>query len=115
METFNIDAKDRSVGNVAGEVASILRGKRSVSYTPHKIADVKVTVTNVTGIKITGKKMIQKKFTRYTGYPGGLIHRSMKDVIAKKGHKEVLIEAVKGMLPRNRHKSELMKKLTIKD
>lgn len=115
MEKFSIDAKDRSVGNVASEVASILRGKKSASYAPHIIADVKVEVTNVTGIRITGKKMVQKKFTRYTGYPGGLIQKSMKDVIAKKGHKEVLIEAVKGMLPRNRHKSELMKKLTIKD
>ncbi len=115
METFNIDAKGRSVGNVASEVAKILRGKTSPAYTPHKIANVKVVVTNASGVKISGNKMTQKHFTRYTGYPGGLIHSSMKNIVAKKGYSQILKDAIKGMLPANRHKSELMKKLTVSE
>lgn len=109
-----IDAKGKILGRIAAEIASILRGKNSVSFQPNKAPAVKVIVENIGEMKVTGKKMEQKKYKSHSGYPGSLKERKMSDVTAKKGMGHILAEAVEGMLPPNRLRKQMMKNLIIK-
>lgn len=108
-----IDATNQSLGRLASEVASILRGKTSPGFQPHILSREKVLVENVQKIKLTGEKMEQKKYYHYSGYPGGLKERKIKDVF-RKNPNEVLRRAVWGMLPKNRLRKEMIKNLEIK-
>ena len=113
-KTYTIDAKGRSLGRVASEVAAILRGKNSASFQPNKMPENKVVIENINEIKLTGKKMEQKVYKSHSGYPGSLKKTKVKRVIEKKGMKHVFEEAVTGMLPDNRLRKEMLKNLTIK-
>lgn len=107
---IKIDATNQSLGRLASKVASILRGKTSPSFQPHILSSEKVLVENVQKVKLTGKKMEQKKYYHYSGYPGGLKERKVKDVF-QKNPGEVLRRAVWGMLPKNRLRKEMIKNL----
>jgi large subunit ribosomal protein L13 len=111
---YTIDAKNKSLGRVAGEVAVILIGKNLPDYVPNKVANAKVVVENVKEIKITGKKLKQKEYLRYSGYPGGLKKLKMEQVVEKKENKRLFELAVRGMLPKNKLRPLMMKNLTIK-
>ena len=115
MKKHTIDATDKTVGVVASEVASVLRGKDLVSFASNKLPDVSVEIVHASKIKVTGKKMDQKEYKRYSGYPGGLRTRKMSEVIEKKGYKGVFEHAVRGMLPANRLRNEALKRLTVID
>lgn len=108
-----IDATDRAVGRVATEVVVFLRGKNKPDFAPHIDAGEFVTVINVDKVKFTGKKLVQKDYFHHTMYPGGLRRISMKKVF-EKDPAEVLRKAVFGMLPKNRLRDGMMKRLTIK-
>lgn len=108
-----IDATNQSLGRLASRVASILRGKTSPGFQPHILSREKVEVQNVDKIKFTGHKFEQKKYYHYSGYPGGLRERKVKDVF-EKNPKEVLRRAVFGMLPKNRLRKEMIKNLQFK-
>lgn len=113
---YQIDAEGRTVGRVATEAATILRGKNTPAYARNKNPEgVTVTIVNASKARIAATKMIQKKYLHYTGYPGGLKSRSMKDALSKRGHREVFRLAVYGMLPGNKLRAQLMKRLTIVD
>lgn len=110
---YTIDAQGKKLGRVASEAAAILRGKHSVSFTRNELPETAVEVINVSKIAIAAKKSEQTRYSRYSGYPGGLKHVSMKQCIEKRGHGELLRKVILGMLPRNRMRSRLIKRLTV--
>lgn len=105
-----IDATDEVLGRLAAQIAKILRGKNKPSYTPHVDCGDYVVVINADKVKLTGKKMTDKVYTRHTGFPGGQRFATPADFMAKKPT-YVLEKAVKGMLPRTRLGSAVIKNL----
>ncbi len=112
---YTIDATGRSLGRVAQEAAVFLMGKNLVDYERHLIPNVFVNVINVSKIKNTQKKLKQKKYAHYSGYPGGLRYETMEQVISQKGYGEVMKRAVYGMLPTNKLRPLMMKNLIIQE
>lgn len=110
---YTIDAKNKSLGRIASEIAVILQGKKSADYEPRLGGKDKVLVKNVDGIVLTGRKEEQKIYYRHTGYMGHLKQETAKEVIAKKGKKELLRRAVSRMLPKNRLANDRIKRLII--
>lgn len=110
-----IDAKGKSVGRVATEAASVLMGKTSPTFQKHLVADVQVVIENASKAAIAHAKLGEVRIKSYTGYPGGLIERTLAQVIEKKGFGEVFIHAIGRMIPRNRLHKERMKRLVITD
>ncbi len=109
-----IDVKGKKLGRVASEAAILLMGKNSPDFAKNKVVDVKVNIENVSEMDIDAKKLDNKEYQRYSGYPGGRKVRKMKDVIAKKGYAEIFEKAVYGMLPGNKLRAKIMKNLIIK-
>ena len=114
-QTYTIDATDKSLGRLAAEIATILRGKHRPDFVPHLYMGDRVIVENVSKMRITGKKWTDKSYYRYSGYPGGLKEEKMKDVVAKKGYGEILKKAVWNMLPKNKLRQRMIKGLIIKE
>jgi large subunit ribosomal protein L13 len=110
---YTIDATNKKLGRVASEAAKILMGKNTVAYKPNVVADAHVTIINASKADINGKKMKDDTYTRYTGFPGGLYTLEMEKVVAKKGYGELFKIAIKGMLPKNKLQSRMLKNLTI--
>lgn len=115
MKNQTIDATNRALGRVASEAAYVLMGKNEPDYQPNVAGQTIVTVTNVGKIKVTEKKLSQKMYERYSGYPGGLKFLSLKEVVARKGFSEALRLAVYGMLPTNKLRPLRMKRLKISE
>lgn len=113
-EKHTIDATGKVLGRLAVEIAQSLRGKDRADFVPYKDMGCNVVVENVDKIKITGKKLKDKKYIHHTGYPGGFTEITMEKLIAKKGMAEVLRRAVSGMLPKNKLRAKAMKRLKIK-
>jgi len=112
-KTHKIDAENKAVGRIASEIAIILRGKNKPEYEPHiDMGDI-VEVENIKKLKFTGNKMDQKKYYKYSGYPGGLKETKLKDLMAK-SPAEVLKRAVRSMLPATRLRTGMLKRLIIK-
>ncbi len=109
---YVIDAEGQTLGRLASEVASILRGKNKPCYTPNIDTGDFVIVINAEKIVLTGKKLTDKYYYRHSGYPGGLKATQYKDLIATKP--ELVIEkAVKGMLPKGKLGRAQGKKLKV--
>ena len=115
MKNFTIDAADKVLGRVASNAAYILMGKNEPAYQPNVAGQTMVTITNAGKIKVTEKKLSQKMYERYSGYPGGLKFLSLKEVAARKGFSEALRLAVYGMLPANKLRPLRMKRLKISE
>lgn len=109
---YVIDAKDKILGRLASRVATILRGKDKVIYSPHQDTGDEVIVINAAFVKTTGKKMMQKTYKRYSAYPGGLNEETLQ-VMMKKKPEYVIMHAVHGMLPKNKLGAKLLKKLRV--
>lgn len=109
---YLIDAEGKVLGRLASPIAKILRGKHRPTFTPHLDTGDGVIVINAEKIVVTGKKMKQKRYTRYSGYPSGLKEMRLEDLMKKKPT-EVLIHAVRGMLPHNRLGRAMIKKLKV--
>ena len=105
-----IDATDVVLGRLASRVALILRGKDKPYFTPNQDCGDNVVILNADKVKLTGKKLNDKVFVRYTGYPGGQRFATPKDILAKKPT-ELVRMAVKGMLPKTRLGDKLIKNL----
>jgi len=112
-KTHQIDATGKPLGRLATEIAMILRGKNKASFTPHIDGGDFVEVSNCDKIKFTGKKLDQKEYIWHTNYPGGLKRKKVRDVFAARPGK-VLIVAVMGMLPKNKTRDQMIKRLKIK-
>ena len=106
---YVVDATGHTLGRLASEIASILRGKNKPTFTPHIDTGDYVVVVNADKIKVTGKKMNQKVYYNYTGYVGGLKETTLKEKLAKKPE-DVLYLAVKGMLPKGPLGRQMIKK-----
>jgi large subunit ribosomal protein L13 len=113
MTESTIDASGKKLGRLASEIAVLLRGKTKSTFERHILASVKVKITNAGQIEISDRKMEGIEHKRYSGYPGGLKILSGKQVAAVKGKRELLRKAVYGMLPKNSHRTKIMKNLTI--
>ena len=107
-----IDAENAIVGRLAAYISKAIRGKNKTQYTPHMDNGDFVVVTNIEKIKFTGKKNRNKKYYRYTGYPGG-IKTTTPAILIKKKPAEILKLAVKRMLPRGPLAKKQLSKLKI--
>jgi large subunit ribosomal protein L13 len=109
----NIDATDQSIGRMASNIALILRGKNKSEYEPQMDCGDIVKVANIKKVKFTGKKLDQKKYFSYSGYPGGLKTKKMS-VVMVKNPGEVLKKAVRDMLPPVKFRNNMLRRLIIK-
>ena len=109
---YLVDAKNQVLGRLASNVARILRGKHKAIFAPHVDVGDHVVIVNAEKIRVTGKKAQQKRYKRYSGYPGGLKETVYEEMISK--HPERILEhAIRGMLPKNRLGRQMIKKLRI--
>ena len=107
-----VDASGQTLGRLATQIADALRGKRKPQYTPHCDVGDFVIVVNAERIAVTGNKMADKLYYRHSGYPGGLRHRTLEEMLKRKPE-DVIRLAVKGMLPRNRLARQQLRKLKV--
>ncbi len=112
---YNLDATGKKLGRLASEIAILLMGKNKADFTKNEVVDVEITITNASKLDITKKKMKQKEYQQYSGYPGGRKVENMEKVISDKGYAEILRMAVFGMLPGNKLRPLMMKNLKIKE
>ena len=112
-ETHKFDAVDKIGGRLASEIAVLLQGKHKVSYQSHIDGGDFVEVTNVKDMKFSGKKLDQKLYHRNTGYPSGIRTKQLKDMMIN-DPSEVLHKMVYNMLPKNRLRANMIKRLIIK-
>lgn len=107
-----VDAEDMVLGRLASEVAKLLRGKHKPEFTPHVDCGDYVIIINAEKVKLTGKKLTDKVYVRYTGYQGGLRKQTPEDILEK--YPERLVEkAVKGMLPKNKLGRQMFRNLHV--
>jgi large subunit ribosomal protein L13 len=107
-----VDATGQTVGRLATQVASVLRGKHKPDYTPHQAGGDFVIIVNAEKVVFSGNKLDQKVYTRYTGYQGGLKSTTAREMLDK--HPERVLErAVWGMLPKNRLGRKLIRRLKV--
>lgn len=111
-EWYVVDAQGQTLGRLATQVATILRGKHKPIFTPHVDCGDYVVIINAEKIHTTGQKMTQKKYYRHSGYPGGLREIVLKDQLEKFPNR-VLESAVRGMLPKNRLGRKMFRKLKV--
>jgi large subunit ribosomal protein L13 len=109
---YLIDAKDKILGRLATKAAVILRGKHKVVFTPHIDTGDGVIIINASKIQVTGRKMKQKLYRRYSGYPGGLREVPLEKMLSKRPA-TVLRLAVGRMLPQGPLGRDLIKKLKV--
>ena len=107
-----IDLNGKVLGRAATQIADLLRGKHKASFSPHRDNGDFVIIVNAEKVKLTGGKLEKKKYYRHTGYPGGIKTDTAKELLAKHPD-EVLVRAVKGMLPKNFLSKQLLTKLKI--
>ena len=111
-EWWLIDATTLPLGKLAVVIADKLMGKSKVTYTPHIDNGDYVVVVNAKNLKVTGEKMTQKKYYRYSGYPGGLTELQLEEVI-ETDPALAIREAVKGMLPKNKLSADRLARLRV--
>jgi len=109
---FVVDASGRTLGRLATEIALRLRGKHKPIFTPHVDTGDYIVVVNAEKIRVTGNKLKDKIYYRHTGYIGNLKSISLEKQLAKAPEK-VIIQAVKGMLPKNKLGAAMLKKLRV--
>ena len=109
---YVVDAEGKTLGRLATEVATVLKGKHKPTYTPHVDNGDYVIVVNAEKIILTGKKWDKKMYYSHSGYSGGLKSTAAKDVMAKFPTRMVE-KAIKGMLPHTRLGDQIAKKLFV--
>ncbi|MBO4465605.1 MAG: 50S ribosomal protein L13 [Bacteroidales bacterium] len=107
-----IDATDLALGRLSARVALILRGKNKPGFTPNVDCGDNVIVVNAEKVALKGKKMTNRVYTRYTGYPGGQRFTTPREILAKRPA-ELVRRAVKGMLPKTRLGAQQLKNLHV--
>ena len=111
-EWYVVDATGHTLGRLASEIATILRGKNKPTYTPHIDTGDNVIVINAEKIKVTGKKLDQKIYYNHSDYVGGMRETTLREMMAKKPEKVVEL-AVKGMLPKGPLGKSMITKLHV--
>ena len=113
-EWWVVDASTLPLGKLAVVVADKLMGKSKVTYTPHVDNGDYVIVTNAKNLKVTGNKMVDKKYYRHSGYPGGLKELRLEEVV-EKDPSMAIKAAVRGMLPKNKLAADRLARLRVFD
>ena len=109
---YVVDAADQTLGRLATRIATVLRGKHKPTFTPHVDTGDYVIVVNAQKVHLTGRKLDQKMYHSYSGYPGGLRSRSARELLDT--HPERVLEAaVRRMLPKNRLARQVFRKLKV--
>jgi large subunit ribosomal protein L13 len=111
--THTIDASGKTFGRIASAAAKELQGKNSPDYVANKVADVRVYITNAGKTKMSLRRMNETLHETYSGYPGGFKTKTNAKIVEKKGWKGLYELAVYGMLPPNKLRPLMMKRLTI--
>lgn len=114
-KTHTINAAGQRLGRVASEAAHILMGKHTTDFARNTPGEVSIKIENASKLVITEKKRLQKDYTSYTGYPGGLKHESLGHLAERRGYSELLKKAIKGMLPKNRLQTPRMNRVSISE
>jgi len=109
---YLVDANGKTLGRLAAEVASVLRGKNKPQFTPHVDTGDYVIVINAEKVAVTGHKLQDKLYRHHTGYVGGLKSLTLKEMLEKKPT-EVIEHAVRGMLPKGTLGNQMYKKLHV--
>jgi large subunit ribosomal protein L13 len=109
---YVLDAEGKTLGSVAAEAATLLRGKHKPTYTPHVDTGDFVIVVNAEKVELTGKKLQQKEYITHSGYPGGL-KRISYGIMLRTKPERVMEKAVKGMLPKNKLGDQMYRKLKV--
>ena len=109
---YVVDAEGKTLGRLSTEIASVLRGKHKVTFTPHVDGGDFVVVLNAEKIVVTGKKAEQKVYRHHTGWIGNLKEISYKRMLEEKPE-EIITAAVRGMLPKNKLRSPMMTRLKV--
>lgn len=109
---YVVDATGKTLGRLASQVASILRGKHKPTYTPHVDTGDFVIVVNADKVHLTGRKLQNKIYYRHTGYPGGLRTRTAREMLATRPERMIEL-AVWGMLPHNSLGRRQIRKLKV--
>jgi large subunit ribosomal protein L13 len=113
-KTHTIDATGKKLGRVASEAAHLLMEKDSPSFEKHRKLGTRVTVINANKLSVTEKRANEKnRYKRASGYDGNLIIESIADLRAKHGMKEVVKRAIRGMLPNNKLRTDMLKRLIV--
>ncbi|MBB6455140.1 large subunit ribosomal protein L13 [Salirhabdus euzebyi] len=109
---YVVDAEGKTLGRLASEVASILRGKHKPTYTPHVDTGDHVIIVNANKVHLTGKKLSDKMYYRHSNYPGGLKSRTADEM--RTNYPEKMLElTISGMLPKNSLGRKMAKKLHV--
>lgn len=111
-EWYVVDAAGQTLGRLAAQVARVLRGKHKPVYSPSVDTGDYVIVVNAEKIHVTGRKLDQKIYYRYSGYPGGLKEITLRNLLQKRPTR-VIEHAVRGMLPKNRLGRRMFRKLKV--
>ncbi len=111
---YTIDAKNKRLGKLASEIASVLIGKNSVDFAKNTVADVQVIVENADQMDITDKKKDQKYYLNYSGFPGGQKKEFLSHLLMRRGSEEIIKRAVSRMLPKNKLRDRMLLNIEIK-
>ncbi|MBU1040775.1 MAG: 50S ribosomal protein L13 [Desulfovibrionales bacterium GWA2_65_9] len=111
-EWFVVDATEQILGRLATAIAHRIRGKHKPGFAPHMDGGDFIVVVNATKIKVTGDKLNKKMYYKHTLFTGGLKSRNLKQML-EKNPELVIIQAVRGMLPKNRLSRQIIKKLKV--
>ncbi len=109
---YEVDASKFTLGRLATRVATVLRGKHKVTFTPHMDVGDFVVVKNAEKVKFTGRKLDQKKYHRFSGYPGGLYTKTLRERMEKEPEK-VIRDAVYNMVDKNRLRKDILRRLKV--
>lgn len=109
---YIVDAAGQTLGRIASQIAHVLRGKNKPVFTPNTDCGDFVVVINADKVKIMGRRNELKTYFHYTGYPGGAVTESFKELM-KTNPERVVMHAVKGMIPHNRLGARVIKKLKV--
>ncbi len=112
QEWILVDANDQNLGRLATQIASILLGKHKPNFTPGMETGDFVVVVNCERVRVTGNKMEEKFYYRYSGYPSGLKEISLRDQL-RRFPERVIRSAVWGMLPHNKYGRKIIKNLKV--
>jgi len=110
---YVVDAEGKTLGRLATQVATVLRGKHKPIFTPHMDTGDHVIVVNAEKIHLTGDKVRQKTYYRHSGYPGGLKSETVKDLLMGRKPSLIVERAIKGMLPKTTLGKQLARKLNV--
>ena len=107
-----VDAKGKTLGRLAAQIANILSGKNKPEYTPNADMGDFVVVGNASEVNVTGKKLDQKLYYRHSGYPGGIKSKPLREIMENSAN-DAIKSAVKGMLPKSKLGRQMFTKLKV--